>query len=308
LGRTRDPPLDCFERGDAVGKQAKDSLIGRYSSQLGSAVTRHRAEMAMLAAKVDAELANRAKSEFLANMSHELRTPLNAIIGFSDILRMGAGGGELTPKQMEYTGHINDAGQHLLSIINDILDFAKIEQGHVELDLKAVEPKSILSACAVFVQQRMLAAEQTLEVECPERVVRVITDERRLKQILLNLLSNANKFTLRGGVIKLTAEATPEGGLALGVVDSGVGMTPAELAKAMTPFGQVENAYSRASEGCGLGLAIVDTLCKRLGATFKIESERDKGTTARILFPRTKCLKPDATRKVADRILDIGEQ
>lgn len=290
-----------------MGKQSQQSLIERYSSQLGSAVTRHRAEMAMLAAKVDAELANRAKSEFLANMSHELRTPLNAIIGFSDILRMGAGGGELTPKQLEYAGHINDAGQHLLSIINDILDFAKIEQGHVELDLKALDPRTVLETCAVFVRQRMSGSEQTLCVECPDRIARVITDERRLKQILLNLLSNAAKFTPRGGQISFIAEPTFEGGVQFVVRDSGVGMTPAELAKALTPFGQVENAYSRANEGCGLGLAIVDTLCKRLGAVFKIESERDRGTTGYIVFPRTKCLKPGAARKVTERVLDEQE-
>jgi signal transduction histidine kinase len=289
-----------------MGRQSKQSLIERYSAQLGSAVTRHRAETAMLAAKVDAELANRAKSEFLANMSHELRTPLNAIIGFSDILKMGAGGGELTPKQLEYTGHINDAGQHLLSIINDILDFAKIEQGHVELDLKALEPKQVLETCAVFIHQRVVGSEQNLEIQCPDRIARVITDERRLKQVLLNLLSNANKFTPRTGRIVLAAEVTPEGGVQFVVRDSGVGMTPPELAKALTPFGQVENAYSRANEGCGLGLAIVDTLCKRLGAVFKIESERDVGTTAFAIFPRTKCLKPDAAQKVTDRVSDIG--
>lgn len=290
-----------------MGKQSKPNLIERYSSQLGSAVTRHRAEMAMLAAKVDAELANRAKSEFLANMSHELRTPLNAIIGFSDILRMGAGGAELTPKQLEYAGHINDAGQHLLSIINDILDFAKIEQGHVDLDLKALEPQYVLNACAVFIQQRIQGCEQVLDVQCPDRIARVITDERRLKQILLNLISNANKFTPRGGRIVLAAEITHEGGVQFVVRDTGVGMTPPELAKALTPFGQVENAYSRASEGCGLGLAIVDTLCKRLGAVFKIESERDRGTTAFATFPRTKCLKPDAFRKVTERVLEPVE-
>ena len=290
-----------------MGKQAKQNLIERYSSQLGSAVTRHRAEMAMLAAKVDAELANRAKSEFLANMSHELRTPLNAIIGFSDLLKMGAGGGDLTAKQQEYTGHINTAGNHLLAIINDILDFAKIEQGHVELDLKAIEPKLILDSCAMFVQQRALASEQVLEVRCPDRIARVITDERRLKQVLINLLSNANKFTPRGGRIELTADPTPEGGVTFAVRDTGVGMTPSELAKSLTPFGQVENAYSRASEGCGLGLAIVDTLCKRLGATFRIESDRGIGTFASATFPRTKCLKQDAARKVTERVLEPVE-
>jgi two-component system, cell cycle sensor histidine kinase PleC len=290
-----------------MAKPEKLSLIERYSSQLGSAVTRHRAEMAMLAAKVDAELANRAKSEFLANMSHELRTPLNAIIGFSDLLTMGAGGGELTGKQNEYAGHINAAGNHLLAIINDILDFAKIEQGHVELELAAVEPAQILNACAVFLQQRTIAVEQVLEIHCGPVMPRVVTDERRLKQVLLNLLSNANKFTPHGGRIVLSATTTSEGGLRFCVQDSGVGMTPMELIKALTPFGQVENAYSRANEGCGLGLAIVDTLCKRLGAVFHIESESGKGTVASATFPRTKCLKPGATRKVTDRILDQEE-
>jgi signal transduction histidine kinase len=284
-----------------MGKEAKQSLIERYSSQLGSAVTRHRAETAMLAAKVDAELANRAKSEFLANMSHELRTPLNAIIGFSELLRMGAGAGELTAKQQEYTGHINTAGNHLLAIINDILDFAKIEAGHVDLDLRAVTPREILDGCAMFVQQRTMGAEQILAVECPGVMPRVVTDERRLKQVLINLLSNANIFTPRGGRIEISAQLSVDGGVVFAVRDTGAGMTPTELAKAMTPFGQVENAYSRATEGCGLGLAIVDSLCKRLGAAFKIESERGKGTTGSVVFPRTKCLKPDATRKVIER-------
>jgi two-component system, cell cycle sensor histidine kinase PleC len=285
----------------AAARKQTSTLIERYSSQLGSAISRHRAEMAMLAAKVDAELANRAKSEFLANMSHELRTPLNAILGFSDLLKMGAGGVDLSAKQLEYAGHIHTAGQHLLSIINDILDFAKIEQGQVDLDLSAVEPRMILDTCAVFITQRMRAAEQILDLQCPDNIPRVVTDERRLKQVLLNLLSNANKFTPRGGKITFSASVTHEGGVAFIVRDSGVGMTPSELAKALTPFGQVENAYSRASEGCGLGLAIVEALCKRLGAVFHIESEKNAGTTAGIRFPRTKCLKPDAFKKVADR-------
>lgn len=286
-------------------RQAKTSLIERYSSQLGSAITRHRAETAMLAAKVDAELANRAKSEFLANMSHELRTPLNAIIGFSDLLRLGTAGGELTPKQAEYSGHINSAGNHLLAIINDILDFAKIEQGHIDLDLKAVEPAEIVQSCSMFLVQRTRSSGQILNVICPPVIARVITDERRLRQVLINLLSNATKFTPRGGQIDLTAEATLEGGVKFVVRDTGAGMTPAELAKAMTPFGQVQNAYSRASEGCGLGLAIVDALCKRLGATFKIESEPGIGTAASIAYPRTKCLKPGANRKLLDREFEL---
>lgn len=285
----------------ARGKTSKPSLMDRYNAQLGSAVARHRAEVAMLAAKVDAELANRAKSEFLANMSHELRTPLNAILGFSDLMKMGVGGLELSSKQIEYSGHIHTAGQHLLSIINDILDFAKIEQGHVELDLSAVEPKVMLDVCAMFISHRAKCAEQDLQVTCAQAMPRIITDERRLKQIFLNLLSNANKFTPKGGVVAFSAQTTAEGGVSFAVRDTGVGMSPAELIKAMTPFGQIQNAYSRSGEGCGLGLAIVDMLCKRLGAVFTIESERGKGTLARVTFPRTKCLKPNANQKLSQR-------
>jgi signal transduction histidine kinase len=274
--------------------------MDRYNSQLGSAVARHRAEVAMLAAKVDAELANRAKSEFLANMSHELRTPLNAIIGFSDLLAMGTGPVALSAKQGEYAGHINAAGMHLLHIINDILDFAKIEQGHIELELSAVRLPELFQACTMFVQQRADGNGLTLFADAGERLPRLVTDERRLKQVLLNLLSNAVKFTPRGGTIALAAAATPDGGVTISVTDTGIGMTPLELAKAMRPFGQVESAYSRANEGCGLGLAIVETLCKRFGARFSISSEKGVGTDCKVTFPRTKCLKHDAAKKLAD--------
>jgi signal transduction histidine kinase len=245
---------------------------------------------ALRAAKEQAELANRTKSEFLANMSHELRTPLNAIIGFSQIMTQQMFGPLGSPRYREYASDVLSSSQHLLQIINDILDMAKIEAGRVELHEAAIDLDRLFDDCLRLVRDRALTAEIRLQRDLPDGVAQLFGDERLIKQILLNLLSNAVKFTPRGGSVTLRARIGGDGGFALSVVDSGIGIAAADIPKVLQPFGQVDGTYARAHGGTGLGLSIVRALVELHGGTFELESELGKGTTATFRFPAARTL------------------
>jgi two-component system cell cycle sensor histidine kinase PleC len=262
----------------------RPSLLLAYSETLGQMISRQRAERALAGAKIEADVANRAKSEFLASMSHELRTPLNAIIGFAEILRDTVEKAK-PEKQREYSEHIVAAGQHLLSLVSDILDMAKIESGSVELDFQTYEIDELIESCAVMLQGRVASKNQRLGVQIERGLARLRCDGRRMKQVILNLLSNAHKFTPEGGMIGVEAANGRAGGLSIRVVDSGIGMSPDELLDAMQPFRQVSSALSRTHEGTGLGLPIAKRLCELHGATFKVESKKNVGTCVSIEFP-----------------------
>lgn len=234
--------------------------------------------------KDSAELANRAKSEFLANMSHELRTPLNAILGFAEIIKEEMVGPLGTKRYSEYARDIHESGTHLLSIINDILDLSKVEAGRLEAYLTWIDPVENLEMCINLVQQRALEARLRLEYNFEDDVL-LEADDRLIKQIALNLLSNSIKFTEPDGVVTMKLEKTGNGGLCLSVTDTGIGMTAEEIKVARRPFGQVDSSLSRRHEGSGLGLPLISAFTEKLNATMTIDSKPGVGTRVSIVFP-----------------------
>jgi two-component system cell cycle sensor histidine kinase PleC len=200
-----------------------------------------------------AESANRSKSRFLAVMSHELRTPLNAIIGFSDLIQNQRLGPLQPAKYREYAEDIHVSGQNLLSVINDILDMAKVEDGKMVLFEEAIDVGAQVSAAIRFVAERARQGQIRLDREIAAGLPPLLADQRSIRHMLLNLLSNAIKFTPGGGRVAVRAERAHDGGLELIVADTGIGMSQEHLAVALTPFGQVANEYTRRHDGTGLG-------------------------------------------------------
>ena len=232
-----------------------------------------RAEQSLREAKLQAEAANLAKSQFLANMSHELRTPLNAIIGFSEMLARGIGA-SLEPCQQEYVGYISQSGAHLLDIINDVLDLAKIDAGRFELEEDwGIDLNSLADCCIALVSEQAATAGLDFRTEIAAGLPHLVADETRLKQILLNLLGNAVKFTDPGGAVVLAIRCSVAGGVEFEVRDSGSGMTAAEIDLAVEPFGQVDSGLARRRQGTGLGLPIARRLTELHGGSFSIFSE-----------------------------------
>ena len=248
-------------------------------------ITRHRRhEMVLAEAKAAAEAANRAKSRFLASMSHELRTPLNAIIGFSDMIRQRIFGAIAPERYAAYVDDIHKSGEHLLSLINDVLDMAKIEAGKFQLHPTPLDLAQVVENARLFVAQQAEAGELAIKAEIPPDVS-LVADERAVRQILTNLLSNSVKFTKPGGQIRIFADMMADGRLALGVEDTGIGMSPAGIATALEPFGQVNSESTIEGPGTGLGLPIVKSLIEAHDGTFRIESAPDKGTRVWGEFP-----------------------
>ncbi|HUN39280.1 MAG TPA: ATP-binding protein [Acetobacteraceae bacterium] len=235
------------------------------------------------------ELAYRTKSQFLANMSHELRTPLNAILGFSELIR-DATVGPVDARYRSFAEDIHSAGQHLLSLINDILDLSKVEVGRMVLRDSTVDLADLVRKCCRLVHERAREDKLTLEQNIPADLPCVVADELRLKQILLNLLSNAIKFSLAGGRVHVFAARQPDGGLNLSVADTGIGMSAEEIDLALTPFHQVDRGFGRGYEGTGLGLPLAKTLTELHGARFEIESAPGAGTVVTIAMPPERVL------------------
>ncbi|MDE2464856.1 MAG: PAS domain S-box protein [Alphaproteobacteria bacterium] len=231
-----------------------------------------------------AEQANRAKSAFLANMSHELRTPLNAIIGFSEVMTQEIFGPVGVERYSEYVRLIHESGNHLLELINGVLDMSKIEAGKFELAEEEFALDDVASQALAYVKIQADRKGVALCMNVPIACHRIHADRRAVKQMLVNLLSNGVKFTPRGGSVSLHAsQATP--GIELAVVDTGIGIDAADLARLGRPFEQAEGTHVRTQEGTGLGLALVKALAAMHGGQTVIESELGVGTTVRVLLP-----------------------
>jgi two-component system, cell cycle sensor histidine kinase PleC len=245
---------------------------------------RKEAELALIAAKEEAELASRSKTEFLANMSHELRTPLNAIIGFSQLMADEVMGPLGSARYTSYARDICASGQHLLSIIGDILDVSKLEAGRIELDEEEIEVPQMIRDLLHLVVERARSLEIGIDLEVPADLPRVKGDSLKLKQVLLNLITNAIKFSHAGGRVLVRGAMEPDG-LHLSVTDHGIGMNEQEIKTAVTRFGQVASPWSRKHHGTGLGLPLAIGLVELHDGRLTIDSVKGAGTTVTIVLP-----------------------
>jgi len=235
--------------------------------------------------RAEAEAANASKTAFLANISHELRTPLNAILGFSELIARECLGPVGSPRYKEYASDIHNSGTHLLSLINDLLDVAKIEAGRMEVEPQMVETERTLESALKFVGAKARERGQTLTISVDQSAAVLYADERALKQIVINLASNAVKFTQHGGRVEVSAKRNSQGDFELIVADNGPGISREKIDRVFKPFSQVDNRYDRQSGGTGLGLALVRGLCELHGGRAWIESEPGKGTRAIVVLP-----------------------
>jgi len=248
----------------------------------------HEKNMELEAQAASAQEATNQKSQFLAGISHELRTPLNAIIGFSEIIRSEMMDEVKNPKFASFIGDIHSSGVHLLSLINDILDYSKAEAGKLELEIEEINVTKQTANSLRLVLPRAESGGVDLVNNLPKEHFVIETDGKKFKQIMLNLLSNAVKFTPSGGQVTISGwRDLSADALVFQVADTGIGIAQKDIAKAMAPFGQVDSALSRKYEGTGLGLPLTHKFIELMGGRFSIQSEQGKGTTVTFSLPRT---------------------
>jgi signal transduction histidine kinase len=258
------------------------------------------ANIALNASRERAECASLAKSQFLANMSHELRTPLNAILGFSEMLTAGIKG-PLNSPQQGYVENIHEGGEFLLRVINDVLDLARIDAGTLQLsEDEGVDLGRIATTCIVLVRQRANVGGVRLSLEIDDQVPLIVADPTRVTQIMLNLVSNAVKFTDPGGSVILAIIRAENGGVELRVRDTGNGMTAAEIEVALEIFGQVDGGLDRRHNGTGLGLPLARLLTEAHGGSLVVDSEKGRGTTITVALPAARVLTDTAISAVVE--------
>ncbi len=254
---------------------------------------RKAAEADLQVAMGKAESASQAKSAFLASMSHELRTPLNAIIGFSEVIKDEMFGPTDRVKYRSYAEDIYSSGQHLLALINDILDLSKVESGAAELHEESIEVPSLVQSALTMVEHGARTAEVTLVLDIRDDLPLLWADERKLKQILVNLLANAVKFTEPGGAITFRAWCRTDSGFVFQVVDTGIGMAASDIPRALSKFGQIDSVLSRKYEGTGLGLSLSKALIELHGGSLDLQSQLGIGTTVTVRFPTNRLIQSD---------------
>jgi two-component system cell cycle sensor histidine kinase PleC len=248
--------------------------------------------------RAEAESANASKTAFLANMSHELRTPLNAILGFSEIIARECLGPVGSPRYKEYVGDIHNSGAHLLSLINDLLDVSKIEAGRMEIEPQIIEVGRALDNALKLISARACERQLVLTVSVEDDAAVLYADERALKQILINLVSNAVKFTQDGGRIDVTAKRNKAGDFELTVADNGPGIPKEKVSRIFQPFSRVDNRYDSENSGTGLGLALVRGLAELHGGHAWMDSEEGKGTRVHVVLPMTAVVQERTKRLV----------
>ena len=262
-----------------------------YSRRVINQLEKNRKQLSAMSRRLafaveEAEQANKAKSSFLANMSHELRTPLNAILGFSEVMKDQHLGPVHNPRYLSYAADIHASGRHLLAIINDVLDLAKIEAGKMTLDNAecfALQP--VLASSVAMLKGLGEKFGVSVHNEIVEDKLMVTAVERMVRQVLINLVGNAIKFTPPGGSVHLTGRMLADGAYEIAVRDTGVGMSEKEIVHAMTPFGQNENQLARRHEGTGLGLPLSKAMLELHGGSLKMSSIKEQGTTVTLTLP-----------------------
>ncbi len=287
-----------------IGQAVCDSA-GRLVEQVGTVqdiTERKLAEEALLAAKEAAELADRSKTEFLANMSHELRTPLNMVIGFAELIESERLGPIGRPKYREYAGDILRAGQHLLDVISDILDLSRIESGNLQPREDDVDIADLIKACVNLMGERAKNAGVTLSLDfAPEDEACLRADPRMMKQVLINLISNGIKFTPRGGSVTVSGRLSRASGYLLQIIDTGIGIAPADIPKALARFQQVDGQLNRSYEGSGLGLPLSKSLIEAHQGTLELESRVGEGTTVTVRLPAERVMPLPAALPPAEK-------
>ncbi len=272
--------------GFVITRRGRYAGVGDAREMLKLSVEEARRRGRELAEARDrAETASKAKSLFLANMSHELRTPLNAVIGFAQLL-LADKRKPLDLGHADYVRDIHESGQHLLDLINDVLDLSKAESGKLTLQDDLAELRVLIRSAMRQVQDRADKAELTVSCTLPVDGIELMCDSIKVKQILMNLLSNAVKFTPAGGSVTVVARVAESGDLELDVIDTGVGMTAEQIPIALSTFGQIEHNLNRQHQGTGLGLPLTKQLLELHGGALEIDSEPGRGTTMRARFPR----------------------
>ena len=245
----------------------------------------HEEALALAAGKARAESASQAKSEFLANISHELRTPLNAIIGFSEVMETETFGPLGGPRYRDYASDIRGSGVHLLNIINNILDLSRVELGRLDLHVGRVEVGKLVAEVVEMLRRQAAAAEVAIEIDVDPTLPPIESDEQKLRQVLLNILSNALKFTPAGGRVTVCAQPERDGGCRIAVEDNGIGMAPESIPIALAPFGQIDSSLARKYGGTGLGLPLAKRFAILLGGRLDIRSAAGAGTTVSVILP-----------------------